>query len=164
MSELASQPLLIPVDLRSSSSPPPVASTSKSTLEALSKKQGIPRAAHRSDSTTEVTSASTRRGPSRPPRRSSPLLQPSDPTPESRTPPRVAGPRPPLDRRKLIRAFQARTAQSRADSHKSNRFMQGPEPSWMARKTRTSTVDSGEQVGEHRCTGHGGHGPACNHG
>ncbi|GAA5892076.1 hypothetical protein JCM8208_001427 [Rhodotorula glutinis] len=105
LSRLAQQATLIPVDLRLPRAPPP------------------------------STASSSRSGPSRPSRPN----RPSRPPPSLELTPTSTSTLP-LDRRKLVRAIAARresdktAARGGVASLRRDRFMDGPEPSWIRKK------------------------------
>ncbi|GAA5860340.1 hypothetical protein JCM3774_000385 [Rhodotorula dairenensis] len=138
LSALARQALLIPVDLRA---PRPPASPTVSTGGDAP----APPALARAQLPEGSVRPSSRRGPSRPVRR--PLTGRDCETSEGAAPtmsirpspkpvPALSDPQPlhPLDRRKLVRAFAARDSQGAVQSTRQNRFMQGPEPSWIRKR------------------------------
>ncbi|BGP53150.1 hypothetical protein JCM8202_003666 [Rhodotorula sphaerocarpa] len=149
LSALAKEALLIPVDLRAP--PPPSPSPPSTPPSTAQTSPDLPKLADRP--------AETRRGPTRPPRRRpppqatapAPFSAESDPPPAPLpsappvTPLQSDSPAHPLDRRKLVRAIAARTAQTRIDSTRRNRFMEGPEPSWVRRRRSGRNQAEGEE-------------------
>ncbi|GAA5894633.1 LYR motif-containing protein [Sporobolomyces salmoneus] len=129
--------LLIPVDIRS----PPSASPSSSSSST-------------SDSSSETRSSPSFTQPSRPTRPS----RPSRPSHPSRSTPPTAELEPPntlirpTDRRKLLRAFQARKEGTVRGRSGRNRFMEGPEPSWIVKRRREEAAEGkgGENLREGR--------------
>lgn len=169
LSALAKQALLIPVDLRK-----PVASSS-SSAPSTSSAAGTASSTPSSTATTTaaITTLSSRKGPSRPPRPRR-VPPPSDtnssPADEAESaPPSSSDPQPsphdPLDRRKLLRAFSARDSQSEVQAARTNRFMQGPEPSWVLRRRRRQQeqeqVQGGTAERGKRKDDSGDHGGGC---
>ncbi|KAG0663069.1 hypothetical protein C6P46_002912 [Rhodotorula mucilaginosa] len=157
LSALAKQALLIPVDLRA-----PVVASSSSSVPSTSSSSSTPR--NPTSATTPTADPSSRKGPSRPPRRRpAPVVYPSDPNaspaaeaetapPSSDARPSSSSssshpPPPPLDRRKLLRAFSARDTQSEVKAARTNRFMQGPEPSWVLRRRRRREQEQEQEKG-----------------
>ncbi|KAJ8296707.1 hypothetical protein OF846_001048 [Rhodotorula toruloides] len=128
LSALARQQTLIPVDLRTSlANPPSPAPPPSSPSPPLS--APLP----------------ARFGPSRPSRHSRPAPlshPPSTYQPDSPSPPSP----PSSDRRKLLRAVSARESQSRVLGVRQNRFMEGPEPSWIRRKREEEQKAEGKSA------------------
>ncbi|BGO98232.1 hypothetical protein NBRC10513v2_002624 [Rhodotorula toruloides] len=128
LSALARQQTLIPVDLRSSTGNPPSPTPPPSSASP-------PPSAH----------SPSRVGPSRPSRPSRPPPLPQAALslePNSASPPS----RPSSDRRKLLRAIFARDSQSRVLGVRRNRFMEGPEPSWIRRKREEEQKAAGKSA------------------
>ncbi|BGO88626.1 hypothetical protein NBRC10512_007838 [Rhodotorula toruloides] len=128
LSALARQQTLIPVDLRSSLASPPASAPPPS-----------------SPSPHPSASSSSRLGPSRPTRPSRP--PPLPPAISASEPNSPSPPSPPsADRRKLLRAISARNSQSRVLGVRRNRFMEGPEPSWIRRKREDEQKAEGKSA------------------
>ncbi|GAA6011390.1 hypothetical protein JCM11491_002767 [Sporobolomyces phaffii] len=134
--------LLIPVDIRSSSRPSPAAPLNR---------------------------------PSRPPRPVRPTRPPPPSLhgPSSHSPPSelrdstLPSPRP-IDRRKLVRAIQSRKQGAVRGRSGQNRFMQGPEPSWIVRKRQQQALGDDRDPAEAQAATaqrdaarHDRHGPGC---
>ncbi|GAA5928034.1 hypothetical protein JCM10213_000954 [Rhodosporidiobolus nylandii] len=132
LTRLAAQQTLIPVDIRAPRpSPPAPAAASFSSGPAPPSSQG--------------PSRPTRAlGPSRPSRRPSATALPLPSSPPSPPP-------PPADRRKLLRALAARAENQRlgVGLKGRNRFMDGPEPSWIRRKREEQGKGDGREVNGH---------------
>ncbi|GAA5841989.1 hypothetical protein JCM5353_003643 [Sporobolomyces roseus] len=125
--------LIIPVDIRS----PPASHDSLPT------------------SSSPTTSQPTR--PSRPSRPLRPSRSPaSHPSPDRSTPAPALQPLPPPDRRKLLRAIQSRKEGIVRGRSGRNRFMEGPEPSWVVKKREQGRDTKVTEKHEEGC-GCGGH-------
>ncbi|GAA5975805.1 hypothetical protein JCM5350_000736 [Sporobolomyces pararoseus] len=129
--------LLIPVDIRSTSVP-----SSSDSAQPLS---------------SSFTQPSRPSRPTRPPRPS--ILSPISSPDVLPSVPSTSAP-PPLDRRKLLRAFQSRKEGAVRGRSGRNRFMEGPEPSWIV-KRRQKEIGKGLNGDVNETEGKKEHGDGC---
>ncbi|GAA5923952.1 LYR motif-containing protein [Sporobolomyces koalae] len=108
----------------------------------------------RSSPISSSTPTARKVGPNRPNQPSRPPRSVTAPLPQSEP---IADPPTLLDRRKLLRAFASRKEGAVRGRSGRNRFMQGPEPSWILKKqrkaeqaaTQEGPESEGERTGRH---------------